>query len=219
VTAAAPSRSTFPHIKALRRQFFLFYIFAHKRTPTLSSTVSRCNTSHLEEQTTITFPSTATHSENSTTGDISLTVSDGSGLDREWFKDRFFYNDFPYGYFVDKELVKYIIRLRSPKEKKVTLWSISQLNSIRPRPTILLVSMFDDCQSTTASKTTGYRVGDEFVTNTVVAEPFVSTPGVNPFHQPWSIGDHHNTDTKFREDTRNSSDNDTSKLFLRQPRQ
>jgi hypothetical protein len=146
-------------------------------------------------------------------------VSDGSGLDREWFKDRFFYNDFPYGYFVDKELVKYIIRLRSPKEKKVTLWSISQLNSIRPRPTILLVSMFDDCQSTTASQTTGYRVGDEFVTNTVVAEPFVSTPGVNPFHQPWSIGDHHNTDTKFREDTRNSSDNDTSKLFLRQPRQ
>lgn len=219
MTAAAPSRSTFPHIKALRRQFFLFYIFAHKRTPTSSSTVSRCNTSHLEEQTTITFPSTATHSENSTTGDISLTVSDGSGLDREWFKDRFFYNDFPYGYFVDKELVKYIIRLRSPKEKKVTLWSISQLNSIRLRPTILLVSMFDDCQSTTASQTTGYRVGDEFVTNTVVAEPFVSTPGVNPFHQPWSIGEHHNTDTKFREDTRNSSDNDTSKLFLRQPRQ
>jgi hypothetical protein len=146
-------------------------------------------------------------------------VSGGSGLDREWFKDRFFYNDFPYGYFVDKELVKYIIRLRSPEEEKVTLWSISQLNSIRPRPTILLVSMFDDCQSTTASQKTGYRVGYESVTNTVVAEPFVSTPGVNPVYQPWSIEDRHNTDTRFREDTRNSSDNDTSKLFLRQPRQ
>ena len=96
------------------------------------------------------------------------------------------------------EVVRYIIRLPNPEDKALALWSITQPHHTKARPTGILLDMFDNGQNIGCAKTTGYRLGYDFVSNTVIDEPFVPMLGLSPFHQSWSA----NTEAQKRTWTR-----------------
>jgi hypothetical protein len=89
------------------------------------------------------------------TNDLIVQEDDSEGRDIEWFRNMFFEPAFPYITALSKEIVRYIIELPSPEQKKFALWVLAEPESMKPRPAILLVSIFDDYQATVTPKTTG----------------------------------------------------------------
>ncbi|KAI9874232.1 MAG: hypothetical protein M1830_010042 [Pleopsidium flavum] len=90
------------------------------------------------------------------------------------------------GAYIYPEVADFIISCPTSKEKAAVLNLISGADHYKhPRPTLMLIAMFDDAQTIRYAESSGYVVAYDFLTNQIIIKHWLSSLDHHPLEDPW----------------------------------
>ncbi len=90
------------------------------------------------------------------------------------------------GAYIYPEVVDFILGCPSRKEKAAVLNLFSGADHYkRPRPTLMLIAMFDDAQAARYAESSGYVAAYDFLSNQMIIKQWKSSLDHHPLEDPW----------------------------------
>ena len=90
------------------------------------------------------------------------------------------------GAYIEPNVVKFILGCRTQTQKAAVLDLYSGEGSVKhPRPTLMLISMFDEAKAARYTESSGYLVAYDFLTNRVIIKHWTSSLDHHPLGDPW----------------------------------
>lgn len=84
------------------------------------------------------------------------------------------------------EVVSLILSARTPQQKEAVLNMFSGEGRYKqPRPTLMIIEMFDEARATRCGESSGYVIAYDFLSNQIIIKHWTSSLDHHPLSQPW----------------------------------